>query len=137
MTESEAQTLYTTLRAELWNVHTLVLGSGEPPREPYDYGCSAGTITLRVGLDEDMQPSSLSHDIDNCTVEGIGITLDGDIDYRDLDLCNESTGEFAFSAGGIINLAGAMDGFCYVEVRDRCGKLTGHVCGFPAANIVL
>lgn len=138
VTESEASTLYVTLRSELWNVHTLVLGAGgEPPREPYDYGCAAGLITLRVGLDEDMQPASLSHTIDACTVDGVGVTLDGRIEYRDLDLCNEATGEFAFSAGGIIDLTGSMNGFCYIEVRDRCGKLTGHVCGFAAADIVL
>jgi hypothetical protein len=131
VTKAEAATLYATMRAELRIVHEIVLSSGEP----YDYPCTAGTITLKVGLDEDMYPERLNHTFDGCDVSGL--RFDGKLDYSSLDPCDDFSGTFAFSAGGLVDLAGSMDGFCYMEVRDRCnGTLTGHVCGYPAADLV-
>jgi hypothetical protein len=135
VTKAEASTIYMTMRGELRFVHQAVLSSGEPPREPYNYPCNAGSITLQVGLDEDMYPERLNQTFDGCDISGL--QFDGKVDYSSLEPCDDFSGTFAFSAGGLVDLAGSMNGFCYMEVRDRCnGTLTGHICGYPAADLM-
>lgn len=131
LTESEAAAAYSTMKTRLQDVHSLVLGSERPPRE-YEYGCASGTIDLRISLDAQMQPQVLQHVFGACDVDGM--TFDGAIYYRDLDPCEGDVG-FAMSIYGRIDLAGSVNGFCYFQARDKCGQLSGMMCGFSAADL--
>lgn len=131
LTESETAAAYSTMKARLQEVHSLVLGSQRPPNQ-YEYGCASGTIDLRISLDAEMQPQVLQHAFSACEVDGM--TFDGTINYRDLDPC-EDEGGFAMSIYGRIDLAGSMNGFCYFQARDKCGQLSGMLCGFPAEEL--
>ena len=131
LTESETAAAYSTMKTRLHEVHSLVLGSARPPTE-YLYGCASGTIDLRISLDAEMQPQVLQHAFSACEVDGM--TFDGAIYYRDLDPCADDVG-FAMSVYGRIDLAGSMDGFCYFQARDKCGQLSGMLCGFEAGEL--
>jgi hypothetical protein len=132
LSEAEAAMVYTTMKSRLQEVHELVLNSDRPPNM-YEYGCSSGTIQLQISLDSDMQPQQLRHAFAGCDLDGL--TFSGKVHYLDLDECEGETG-VAVTIGAQIELAGAMDGFCYMELRDRCGALTGHLCGFRASTAI-
>lgn len=131
LTESEAVAAYATMKTRLQEVHSLVLGSERPPNE-YQYGCTSGTIDLRISLDGEMEPQVLQHGFSSCEMDGL--LFDGTIFYRDLDPCEGGAG-LAMSVYGRIDLEGSMEGFCYIQARDNCGELSGHMCGFAAADL--
>lgn len=131
LTESEAVAAYATMKTRLKEVHSLVLGSERPPNE-YQYGCASGTIDLRISLDAEMQPQVLQHEFSSCEMDSL--MFDGRIYYRDIDPCADDVG-FAMSVYGRFDIEGSLEGFCYIEARDNCGELSGHMCGFAAADL--
>lgn len=133
LTRAEATATYATMKAGLQEVHSLVLGSGQPPNE-YEYGCTSGTIDLRISLDGEMQPQVLHHELLSCELDTL--MFDGTIYYRELDPCGDD-GSFARSIYGRIDVEGSMEGFCSIQARDSCGTLSGHICGFAAADLEL
>lgn len=131
LSEPETAAVYATMKTRLQEVHSLVLSAERPPNE-YEYGCTSGTIDLRISLDGELQPQQVSHAFSACELDSL--TFDGTIYYRELDPC-ESTSGYAVTIGGRVEIAGSMDGFCYFDARDNCGRLSGHMCGFPAASL--
>jgi len=131
LTETEAAAAYSTMKARLEEADALVLSADRPP-QMYEYGCVSGTIDMRISLDAEMQPQVLEHAFKTCELDTL--TFDGTIFYRSIKACDDAGG-MAVSVFGRIDLQGAMDGFCYIQTRDECGKRTGHICGFPAADL--
>ncbi len=134
LTESEAAAAYSTMKARLREADSLVLSSDRPPAE-YEYGCTSGTIDMTISLDAEMQPRVLEHGFSSCELDSL--TFDGTIFYRDIDACEGDAGGMAMSVYGRIDLQGSMDGFCSIQARDKCGTLSGHICGFAAAELAI
>jgi len=135
LSESQGATVYTTVTAELRNLHSMVLASRPlPPR--YTYSCASGTIELTMSQDAMMEPTRLKHDLDGCAMQDL--KTDGHIEYGSLAVCDDgATGRFSFTFGGLVDVSGPMSGFCYIEVHTTCdGAISGHICGFPADEVL-
>jgi hypothetical protein len=134
--KSEASMLLTAAQRELQKVHEIAL-IGAPYPQTYSYGCPSGTIDMRISTDRMMQPVALRHTFAGCTNED-GFTFGGGLNWIDIEpACDDESG-LAFALGGMVEVTGAMEGFCYIETRENCGAFkTGHICGYAPGELVI
>jgi hypothetical protein len=132
MPEAEATTVFATVRQKLQQVHDIALAGATAP-QTYSYGCSEGTIELKVALDGDMVIDALRHRLEGCLADDV--VLDGFMHYLRIKPCADESG-FSLDIAAYFEVEGSMTGFCYAQVQERCGQFTGHLCGFNARELL-
>ncbi len=133
LSESEAYTVVAAAKSQLQKVHEIAL-VGAPYPQTYEYGCESGTINMRISTDEMMNPVALRHSFESCASDGL--TFRGDLNYVDIAPgCPDESG-FVYIIGGMVEVGGPMEGYCYIETRENCGVFSsGHICGYAPSEI--
>ncbi|MCX5743498.1 MAG: hypothetical protein NT062_13475 [Proteobacteria bacterium] len=120
---TEARDVFTVSNDLVHSLHFEALALPAWPAT-YTLACpDGGQIAMTSELASDGTPTQLRHAFTAC--QASGWTIDGELDYLDLTLCDASVASFTIV--GRLALADHDD--CAIDATETCGVTTGHACG--------